>query len=38
MNIIDDSYWEAENTPQERQVVSDMFRDAPDVLAMLGLV
>lgn len=33
----DDAWWDTEPTPQDRQRVTDMLRDDPDLLDMLGL-
>jgi hypothetical protein len=37
MKIVDDRWWESDNTPAERQTVSDLLRDDRDILEMLGL-
>jgi len=34
---VDDQWWETENTPAERQTVTDMLRGNRDLLEMLGL-
>lgn len=37
MPHVDDTWWDTEATPQDRQRVSDMLRFDPDLLDMLGL-